>query len=346
MNTRWPLKAVPLALLALLMAGCSSSSSDDDATPEPTPEPTTDPSPAPTPDPSPVPTPDPSVVPTATPTLAPIPSPSPTPSVVPSPTATATPTAVASPTPSVAPSPTPTAAPEPGGSASQCFNPVLYAAGSVYTLGEVTTAGEDVYNSTTTITVDGPVVFEGNTVTRLFGNVVGSIEGTGTFQLFLTAENLQVLGYGAIVEITEPVEAAGSSTVVNDPPELDRFDLSPGDSYSQTYTQTVTVDGPFGPGQFTQTVEFERTYVGPESLRTRGGGFAVCRFDQTETVTTTGLAIQEGGETVILPTEVTESSFSEWLGVGNGLPIKTVDDDGTTTELVSATINGQVIFAE
>jgi hypothetical protein len=171
-----------------------------------------------------------------------------------------------------------------------------------------------------------------------------SIDGTGTFELYLTAENLRVLGYGASVEVTEPVVA--SSTVVNEPPELDRFDLSPGQSYSQTYTQTVTVDGPLGPGQFTQTVEFERTYVGPESLRMRGGGFAVCRFDQVETVTTTGVTIQENGETVILPAEVTESSFSEWIGVGNGLPLKTVDDDGTTTELLSATINGQVIFAE
>jgi len=295
-----------LALLALLMAGCSSSSSDD-PTPEPTPDPTSDPSP----DPSPVPTPDPNPLP--------------------------------SPTPTAGPSPTPTPDPDPGGgSASHCFNPTLYTAGSVYTLNERTTDGEDVYNSSTTITVDGPFVFNGNTVTRLFGNVVGSIEGTGTFELYLTAENLRVLGYGASVEITEPV--AASSTVVNEPAALDRYDLAPGQSYSQTYTESFTVDGPFGPGQFTQTVEFERTYVGRDTTRVPAGGFATCRFDQVETVTTTGLAIQENGEAVALPAEVTESSFSEWLALNVGIPIKILDDDGEVTELLSATINGQAVI--
>jgi hypothetical protein len=339
MNPHWPLRAVPLALLALLMAGCSSSSSDDDPTPEPTPDPTTEPSPIPTPDPSAVPTP----VPTPTPSLAPIPTPSPTPSVVPSPTATATPTAVPSPTPTAAPSPTPTPDPDPGGgSASHCFNPTLFAAGSVYTRNERTTDGGDVYESSITFNVDGPFVFNGNAVTRLFGNVVDGAEGTGTFELYLTAENLQIRDYGSTIEITDPVVA--SSTVVNEPPELDRYDLAPGQSYSQTFVQTFTVDGPFGPGQFTETITFERTYVGRDTTRVPAGGFATCRFDHVETVTTTGLAIQANGEVVTLPAEVTESSFSDWFGVNNGLPIKSVYDDGEVIELLSATINGQAVI--
>jgi hypothetical protein len=343
MNAQWPLAAVPFALLALLVTGCSSSSSDD-PTPEPTPEPTTDPSPAPTPDPSPVPSATPTIAPSPTPSLAPIPTLSPTPSVVPSPTATATGTATA--TPTAAPSPTPTPDPDPGGgSASHCFNPTLFASGTVYTLGERTTDGDIVYESSTTVTVDGPFDFNGNVVTRLFGDVTGSAEGSGTFELFVTGENLQVSTYGASVVITEPLDLAGAYTLVNEPPELDRFDLLPGQSYSGEYRQTITRDTPLGPQVIGSTVEFQRTYVGRVSATVvPAGGFATCRFDQVETVTIDELTLQVGGQAVTLPAEVIVSSFSEWIGVNNGLLIRTVDDDGTITELVSATINGNVVI--
>ena len=132
-----------------------------------------------------------------------------------------------------------------------------------------------------------------------------------------------LLTYGVVTE-AESSQFPGTitTTVSFDPAREQRFDLNPGESYTQTFTQTVETELPsFGgasiPGQ--DPVVSERTvtttYQGRETITVPAGTFETCKFTDSD-----------GG--------------TQWLSVGDGLPVKT-EADGDESVLISATINGQ-----
>ena len=105
------------------------------------------------------------------------------------------------------------------------------------------------------------------------------------------------------------------------------FNLGLGERYTHSYTRNsdtrFTVMGLTVPVIVQETpVTTKTTYAGREFVVVPAGTFEACRF--SDEVTTPG------------GTAVTTT----WLGVGNGLVIRTEESNGKISELVSASING------
>lgn len=124
--------------------------------------------------------------------------------------------------------------------------------------------------------------------------------------------------FGTVTEVHTPISGTLSTTI--NPPREDRYDLDPGESYTQTYTVS-TSGAPVAIPDTTSTVK--RTYVGRESVTVPAGTFEACRFEEDVTVGST------------------TTTTTMWFDVGSGIELKV--DAGDISETVSASINGSPI---
>lgn len=182
--------------------------------------------------------------------------------------------------------------------------------------------------------VDGTQVFAGNPSIRVrldleFEDFTGG--GTSTVNYVSEVENLRQQVYGVEVFTEGPPATTSISTYS---PSLEfRFDLSPGESH----TQTVNASTRANPGTaveevIEQTITVTRRYLGRETITVPAGTFETCRLE-TETRTTDASGV------------VTTARSTLWQGVGTGLSVRQQDGSAEsgnllTVVLLSATIDG------
>ncbi|MGB1562053.1 MAG: hypothetical protein ACPHN2_11195 [Sinimarinibacterium flocculans] len=293
------------------------------------PTPTAAPTATPTPTAAPTPTP----APTATPTGTPTPTPAPTPTGAPTPTPA--PTATPSPTP--APTATPTPTPGAGSKATACLNPTLDQIGTRVEQvirstdgqsgADLTTTSDSVVMRTTTFKGNNANETESTVQARSQSNPEVNSDSTTYSYTRLDGTTLKIFGV-----VTE-AEAQGftiTTTISNEPPAEERFDLSPGQSYTQSYT-TTQENGSVGGFQIPPTeTQFtvKTTYVGQESVTVPAGTFNACKFTEDATATFDG--------------QTSTSTATTWMAVGSGQFLKSVSE-GDTNELISASINGEPV---
>ena len=120
------------------------------------------------------------------------------------------------------------------------------------------------------------------------------------------------------------------TTVTNNPAIEKRFDLSPGQSYTQSYTSATNTNVTLIASLTTiplivaeTPTSLKTTYVGRERISVQAGSFDACKFID-EMTTPGGTAIT-----------------ATWLAVGSGQFLKSeIINSGQVTELVNASING------
>ena len=210
------------------------------------------------------------------------------------------------------------------GSALDCLNPQLLAAGTTFQTTTRTVDDEETTVLTSTATVMGDDFFNGQSVTRVSVAVTGDEEFTADHFMRIQ-DGSAGLTYGAEMTLGDFV-----TTIVNDPYALERFDLSAGQSYSHSYTSTVTYTDTASMTELMMIkseIQTETTYVGRETITVEAGTFDTCRFDETMTIQVVGFPV---------PNTVNGTT---WIGVGNGLQIMSMDDE-EDIELLSASING------
>lgn len=319
-------------------AATSAPTSTPAPTVAPTQTPTATPTPIPAPSADPATTPEPSQSPTAPPTSEPSPSP----------------TAMPSPSPSETPGGTPTPAPtqEPGpGPASACFNEALFAEGTQYTLtyNTSTTANEGQVDFTDNRTVGAVTMFDGRSAHPAEGTTTSTVSGAGQAdgtsvsdttvydQFDASVPEVNAIG---LVSTTESNNSGFTTTTTVTstitPGNLRRFDLSPGESYTNNYTTVTetTVGSPLLPGQTTESttdVMSTVTYLGRNEVSVPAGTFAVCQFQEELTSQTDDGATSSSTNTVN-------------LAVGSGiLVLQTSESDSgdtSTTQLTGGSLNG------
>ena len=225
------------------------------------------------------------------------------------------------------------------GSAAECFNPDFLAPGAVNIRKRRRTfAGTgDEQTIDTQRTVMGTATFNGETLIELDGRV--ETTAGGTTQSATTTEYLELdtntpqyrlhgtRGMGAAEGVMTNV------TQTFDPPRSDRFDLDPGESYTETYDIVAETDidtGIDSPITTTTTTQIEktRTYFGQETITVPAGTFDACKFRDDDTVT--------------LPTgAIEQTSTKRWFDVDTGLVLRTELEGISTTVLLSGSQNGQ-----
>ena len=135
------------------------------------------------------------------------------------------------------------------------------------------------------------------------------VSGASQFKLFGTSTQATASGFSI------------STTVTFEPFRLQRFDLSAGESYTQTYT--IKTQSNFGSAP-DQTVTSRVTFVGVERISVPAGSFEACRFLTEDTI---------GSNT---------ASSTTWIATGSGTSIKTVSGN-TESVLVSGSTNGMAL---
>ena len=222
------------------------------------------------------------------------------------------------------------------GSALECFNPDFFAPGTMSISTTRVTGGAGTGETTildTQRTVMGTTTFIGENLTEIDLRIdiaVGdiTIPSTSTEYAELDPSTPRFLEYGIRTETA----AQGVTTVATttfDPPISFRFDLDPGDSYTQNYDSITETDFGFGqPTTATTQKEDTWTYLGQESVTVPAGTFNACKFRKDEIVTGA-----TGG---------TEQVSSElWFDVDTGLEVRLELDSGETSVLLSGSQNGQ-----
>ncbi len=199
-------------------------------------------------------------------------------------------------------------------SAKSCFNPMLWQAGTEYTITSTESeGGEFIGEFSSNLFVQGAGSFNGRPATVLYvEDPDGTPDANEYYQIDFTTPSVNAIA-------DENLQGSDDS-YVSDPGDLLRFDLEPGDSFTATTTYT---DGSANSSTGPYTV----TYIGRETVTVPAGTFETCHF-QLIAAENTGTYIND-----------------EWLGVGNGLEILETDSDGGSSpvnreELVSASING------
>jgi hypothetical protein len=181
------------------------------------------------------------------------------------------------------------------------------------------------------------VTFQGNTANE-FANVQ-TVSYTAPFvfsqtvnsKSYLRQEGNEIVNFGNTSESTTPIML--TSTTVYDPPYREKkYTLSPGESITQTQTQTTTsvLNGAPQP-PVTSSNTTSTKYVGMESVTVPAGTFNSCRFEVTQ------VSGPQAGQLII----------TTWEIVGKTVTAKTVSPDsqgGTVTmSLTSATVNGSPV---
>jgi len=223
-----------------------------------------------------------------------------------------------------------------GGSASACFNPQLGVVGTRLLMKLKTTDGA----SGITVTTDSNTL--ANQMTTYNGHnalesvsVVDAVASDPRFSSKSTTKSyIAVDGgakttqlFGTMTETTTP--AVSTLTTKIEPPQIVKWNLDPGESYTQTFT--ITTGGTVSAGgmslpipETTANNKLKRTYIGRDTVTVPAGTFEACHFQEDSTVNGT--------------TATTET----WFSVGSGVQLKAISD-GDVTVLISASINGTPI---
>ncbi|MGJ8668742.1 MAG: hypothetical protein ACSHXK_04560, partial [Oceanococcus sp.] len=256
-----------------------------------------------------------------------------------SPPASSAPTATpsATPAPTASATPMPTATPAATGSAAACFNPDLFVQGTRVVQTYKSTNSDGTVDFTDDRTVTGPATFNGQQTIETTGTTTSTVSGSGT-------STTQTETYSKVNNNVPQIETVGTTsssstqfgTVENEnvltPPRVDRYDLNPGESQSQSYV-TASTSSSFGQTINSETAtDSTRTYVGRVAVSVPAGTYDTCQFDESETSTTT----------VSGQSSTSSSTTSNYFDVDSGLLVKSLSGD-TTTELIEATINGVAV---
>jgi hypothetical protein len=218
------------------------------------------------------------------------------------------------------------------GNASACYNADLTAQGSRVVLNYKTTDGQTgaVLNSSSDTEIKGSATFNGKSAIESVSTTVatGDVPSTSVTKSYLKVDNSakRFNYYGSVVETSAPI--ASTSTLTINPERIERFDLAAGESYTQTYSLSSTVQVMGFPVTVTGEHENLITFKGIESVTVPAGTFDACRFENTHKTTTSGTT--------------TTVTYINWISVNSGASVKT-EADGDITVLVSGTINGNAI---
>lgn len=206
-------------------------------------------------------------------------------------------------------------APPQSDSASACFNPTLYTAGTVVQQRGRESGSFGTFEFDIGFHIVGPVTLNGQNVIQ---KIYDQDEG-GSNYLRAEASVPRVLFFADEEEFEGLTETYSYA-----PPFELRFDLAPGQSHSGEGVETHSYsDG--SPSEQTP-FSYTRTYVGRERITVPAGTFDTCRFR----------FVIEGFD----------EAYDEWYGVDNGLLLREVIDEGSgsyTFETLSASINGQPV---
>uniref|UniRef100_UPI003F883031 TapB family protein n=1 Tax=Arhodomonas sp. SL1 TaxID=3425691 RepID=UPI003F883031 len=224
-----------------------------------------------------------------------------------------------------------------GGSATACFNPALLATGTQIFQEFSGTERETGESITFTIQqiVNGPTTFNGRTAIEVDQRVQGTDTASG-----MTGSG-DVLSYEQVEQGRSTFRTVGTkstfmsggvsviNTIVNEPPSTLRFNLAPGERYTEEYTVTSSSDLGVGTPQETRS-EHERTvtYLGRETVQVPAGAFEACKFRFEDQVTSFG--------------QTTTNESLQWIAVDSGINVR-VEDEGVLAELVSGRINGNAL---
>ncbi|WP_331344215.1 hypothetical protein [Cellvibrio sp. UBA7661] len=218
------------------------------------------------------------------------------------------------------------------GNAASCFNPDLITSGYRNVLSYKTTDGETgaVVNFTSNTEVKGSATFNGKSAIESVSqtHATGDAPSISTTKNYFKVDNSakRFSYYGSQVDTTAPV--ASSSTLTIAPERIERFDLNAGESYTQKYSITSTVQVLGFPATVTSDYDSTVTFKGTESVTVPAGTFDACRFETNTKSTTSNIT--------------TTSVYINWVTVNSGVSIKT-ESEGDVTELVSGSINGSAI---
>ena len=218
-------------------------------------------------------------------------------------------------------------------SAEVCFNEDMAKAGTTleirYRTQNPQLPGDII--SDITQNVVGQRTFQGQSALRMDSETSVTQNGVETVATAETYVEIQVnkkrvINLGGSGETIVDGVPSGSVDLVFDPGQLTRFDLTPGQSYTQDYTVRSTTDT--GQGTFTDNSEqtLKTVYVGVVPITVPAGDFDACQFESTTTVMQQGVQIS--------------SSRTFWLAVNDGLQLKEINDGGTT-EMLSGSINSK-----
>jgi hypothetical protein len=229
--------------------------------------------------------------------------------------------------------PTPTDPPPvSGGAASQCVDNLALVAGTRYLLDYRLSGGPQTMEYTSDSQVLGPKVFEGNQTTEVKALVITTSPVSTTTESFnyVGVDGGFSVSYGG----TSTMDLAGVGTTdvktVFVPPQRFAYNLAAGESYSQVYeartTSTTTVFGVPNTQQTTVNVAQRITFNGIESVTVPAGTFQACKF-----------TIEEGASAGAY-----DSSSTNWLAVGSGVPVKNQSENGVL-ELLRGQVNGTAV---
>lgn len=201
---------------------------------------------------------------------------------------------------------------------SSCVNPTLTMEGTTvksrYRLSSSSGFTDNDFEQTNS----GTEIYNGRQVQRMVIKQTGTyptVDSTLTYYYSVFNNAQEIRQYGATFSSNAPTVNDGTLTM--EPFRVDRWNVSPGQSYSQTYTQTIESTNASSYGDVTKVT----TYLGIESLNVYAGSFRACkvvsRFDNGDVET-------------------------HWYDSDSGILVKSVTND-VTQELVWASINDQVV---
>lgn len=269
----------------------------------------------------------------------PTPTTEPTGSTTPTPTAAPAPTGSVTPTPTSAPTSEPTVAPTPvtGGdaTAASCFNPGLLVPGTQIVQKFRSSTDQGSAEFTDERTVVGNTTYDGRDALQTMGTTNTTLSTGESYTSDTTTYsqvNSQVPSINTIGVETSSNETGTTvqSTTTINPGNLQRFDLNPGQSFTQTFSRTTTTTIAGITSTDGGDVSVEKIFEGREMVTVDAGTFDTCVF-----LTNEDNGYYTGG---------TKSSTSSrvYIDVQSGLVVKSVAD-GTFSELLEATINGNSI---
>nr|MBV6629010.1 hypothetical protein [Oceanococcus sp. HetDA_MAG_MS8] len=158
----------------------------------------------------------------------------------------------------------------------------------------------------------------------------------------ISSEDGSVPSVNARESTVETVSSGFTTTVTNviDPGNLQRFDLSPGESYQQTYVTDTTTNTSGSGVNLTQSSETTTqetvTYVGRETISVPAGTYETCYFRTESTSTTTA----GGASTTLNFVDEQYFDISSHVLVRE---VSTSDGETDTTELQDGTVNGVAV---
>ncbi len=217
--------------------------------------------------------------------------------------------------------------------AAACFNPDLVRPGARYRTELRVTNSDGTFTLDNDHEVFGGASYEGEPARQVVIDfeVGGGFSSTGQITSFIQVAEARQRVFDLFTQTDTFTPQAATTEVESDPPQVERFDLSPGQSYSQTFTsnQVTRSQGQSLPNsiQITNTT----TYIGRRTVTVPAGTFEACLFEEVS---------ESGG---IFPIR---GVTRKWFAVGNGLVVRETSDDqdgNDTTVLLSATINGSAI---